>query len=161
MFKWDFIRIWVCSRGAHTATLCETIWKASFITCEWETFRPSLYPHKWIQPDPVYILCRMQPREGKGQSEGAMNKRTASYEKLGQTNNRMTVVPRRALKSWLPRIADTLPTLVFRDCSSGLVRWVWYRLSSPTARSVSVVDSTQSQHSDNQTVPKNILNYVY
>lgn len=47
------------------------------------------------------------------------------------------ILPNRALKSWLPKIAETLPTLVFRACSSGLVRLAWYCLSSPTALSVS------------------------
>lgn len=51
-------------------------------------------------------------------------------------------LPRRAWNSWLPKMADTLPTLLFKVCSSGLVRLAWYRLRSPTARSVSVKKRT-------------------
>lgn len=52
-------------------------------------------------------------------------------------------IPSSAWKSWLPRMADTLPTLFFKVCSSGLVRSAWYLLRSPTALSVSASQKTK------------------
>lgn len=54
-------------------------------------------------------------------------------------------LPRRAWNSWLPKMADTLPTLFLKVCSSGLVRLAWYCLRSPTARSVSVYKTDSRQ----------------
>lgn len=53
-------------------------------------------------------------------------------------------IPSRAWKSWLPRMADTLPTLFFKVCSSGLVRSAWYLFRSPTALSVSASQKNQT-----------------
>ncbi len=52
--------------------------------------------------------------------------------------------PSRAWNRWLPKTEETFSTLVFRTCSSGLVRLAWYWFSSPTALLVSEIKEMTS-----------------
>lgn len=107
-------------------------------------------PHKWLQPDLLYTPSL--PQMCKNTRKMHWNKPHQSWKPLFRMKDVdcqriifcfksnwsvLFFLPRRAWKRWLPKIADTFPTLVFKACSSGLVRLAWYCLSSPTALSVS------------------------